>query len=104
NLDRTLFLLIRMAYPLFVFTLVTGFYWAWADRDLLGALWWMSPKILLSFAMVVIYAACYHGRAAGWLRGPRLANVLLIGFGGLLGTYLLLEMFELTNYNFWDAA
>ncbi|MFM1920388.1 MAG: hypothetical protein RLZZ303_2022 [Candidatus Hydrogenedentota bacterium] len=104
NMDRTLFLLISMAYPLFVVTLVTGAYWAWADRELLGALWWMSPKIMLSLAMVVIYATCYHGRATGLLRGPRLANVLLIGVGSLLAAYLLLEIFGLTNYNFWGAT
>ena len=103
NMDRTLFLLISMAYPLFVVTLVTGAYWAWADRELLGALWWMSPKIMLSLAMVIIYATCYHGRATGLLRGPRLANVLLIGVGSLLAAYLLLEIFGLTNYNFWGA-
>lgn len=104
NLDQTLFQLIRLAYPLFVVTLVTGAYWAWSDRELLGSLWWMSPKILLSLAMVIIYATCYHGRAAGWLRGPRLANVLLIGFGGLITVYLLLEILELTNYNFWGVV
>jgi ABC-type uncharacterized transport system permease subunit len=104
QLDATLFHLIRMAYPLFVLTLILGAYWAWYDRALLGAYWWLSPKIILSLCMVVIYAVCYHGRAAGWLRGPRLANVLVIGIGGLLASYLVLEIFHLTNYNFWDGA
>lgn len=104
QLDATLFNLIRMAYPLFVLTLVLGAYWAWYDRALLGAYWFLSPKIILSLCMVVIYAVAYHGRAAGWLRGPRLANVLVIGIGGLLASYLVLEILNLTNYNFWGAA
>jgi hypothetical protein len=54
--------------------------------------------------MVVLYAVAYHGRSAGWLRGPKLAMMLVVGIGGLLVTYLGLEILELTNYNFWGGA
>ncbi|MBI1319128.1 MAG: hypothetical protein GC168_09290 [Candidatus Hydrogenedens sp.] len=101
NLDSVLFGLIRTGYPLFILTLVLGFYWAWVDRELLGRLWWASPKIVLSFCMVVLYASCYHGRSRGSLRGPKLAMLLAAGFGLLMSAYLLLELSTLTNYNFW---
>lgn len=104
HLDRTLFSLVRVAYPMFVWTLILGCYWAWYDRAQLGEFWWMSPKILLSLCMVVIYAASYHGRAVGWLRGARLARFLFIGIGIMLSAYLALEILGLTNYNFWGGA
>jgi ABC-type transport system involved in cytochrome c biogenesis permease subunit len=104
HLDGTLYLLIRVAYPLFIWTLALGAYWAWYQRELLGAYWWFSPKIVLSLCMVVLYAVAYHGRSAGWLRGPKLAMMLVVGIGGLLVTYLGLEILELTNYNFWGGA
>jgi len=104
NLDGVLYGLIRIGYPLFLLTLVMGLYWTWYDRALLGPLWFASPKILLSFCMAALYAACFHGRARGALRGPKLAMLLAAGFGALLGAYLLLELLTLTNYNFWDDA
>jgi ABC-type uncharacterized transport system permease subunit len=104
HLDGTLFALVRLAYPMFVWTLILGYYWAWYDRAQLGEFWWMSPKIVLSLCMVVIYAASYHGRALGWLRGARLARFLLVGVGGMLFAYLFLEILGLTNYNFWGGG
>jgi HemX protein len=104
NLDSVLFGLIRIGYPLFMVTLVMGLYWTWYDRALLGPLWFASPKILLSYCMAALYAACFHGRSRGALRGPKLAMLLAAGFGALLGAYLVLELLTLTNYNFWDDA
>lgn len=104
NLDKTLYQLIWMGYPLLLLTMVLGLYWAWTDRQLLGSMWWFSPKILLSILMVLLYAACFHLRILGWLRGPKLANLMFVGFGGLLLVYLLLEVLRITNYNFWVAG
>ena len=104
NLDTTLYQLIWMGYPLFLITMVLGLYWAWADRDLLGNMWWFSPKIFLSVLMVLLYGACFHLRALGLLRGPKLAGLVSIGFGALLIVYLVLELLRMTNYNFWVAG
>lgn len=104
HLDGSLFAMVRLAYPMFVWTLILGCYWAWYDRAQLGEYWWISPKILLSLCMVIIYAAAYHGRALGWLRGARLARFLLVGVGGILCAYLMLEILGLTNYNFWGGT
>lgn len=103
NLDKTLYQLIRLGYPLFVVTLVLGLYWAYDERDKLSATWWWSPKIFMSACMVVFYAITFHGRQLGRLRGPKLAYALYI-FGALLFGYLLLKNFPLSEYNFWGAG
>lgn len=105
DLDRTLYLLVLAGYPIFVVTLIMGLLWARFASETLSPTWWYSPKIALSAVMVLFYAASYHLRALGWLRGPKLAYFVFVGFGLLLAVYMLLELMQLTNYNFWgDAA
>ncbi|MCC6145884.1 MAG: cytochrome c biogenesis protein CcsA [Candidatus Hydrogenedentes bacterium] len=104
QLDRTLYLLISYGYPLFIVTLWLGIFWAWYERELLGSLWWASPKIGLSLLMVVLYSLSYHARARGWLRGPKLAYLIFSGFTVLLAAYLLLEVMHLKDYNFWGSV
>ena len=104
DLDRTLYLLVLFGYPMFVITLVLGLVWAWANPNPLSPTWWYSPKILLSALMVLFYAASFHSRSLGLLRGPKLAYFVFVGFAVLLGFYLVLETLRMTNYNFWGAA
>lgn len=104
QLDRTLSRLIGYGYPFFVVTLILGLLWAWVDRDLLGTLWWLAPKVLLSWVMVGFYAATFHARRSGRLRGPKLAYVVFFGFSLLLITYLVLALTNLNTYNFWEAV
>lgn len=104
HLDRTLFRLVGLGYPLFVLTLGMGMYWAMRDGDLLGSAWWLSPKIVLSAFMAAFYAVSFHARSGGLLRGPKLAYFVFVGFGLLLGVYLALEFLDLTNYNFYDGS
>jgi ABC-type transport system involved in cytochrome c biogenesis permease subunit len=103
HLDATLYRLIRLGYPLFVLTLGMGMYWALRDADLLSQAWWLSPKIVLSAFMAAFYAASFHARSLGLLRGPKLAYLVFVGFGLLLGVYLALEFLDLTNYNFYEG-
>lgn len=104
NMDRTLYMLIAYGYPVFLITLVLGVAWAWYDAGSLTASWWWSPKIIWSVVMVVFYAISFHARALGWLRGPKLAHLICVGFGILLGTYLMLELLQLLNYNFYQVG
>ncbi len=104
ELDRTLYQLIAFGYPLFVVTLWLGLFWAWYDSSSLSDTWWLSPKIVLSLVMVLLYSFSYHARARGWLRGPKLAYCVFWGFGLLLFAYLFLNVLGLTNYNFWGGA
>ena len=92
QLDRTLFQLIGIGYPVFVVTLVFGLFWAWAERSTLGSYWFVSPKVLFAIAMVAFYALSFHIRRFGLLRGPKLAYLVFFGFTLLLATYLALEL------------
>ena len=104
QLDQTLWRLIYYGYPLFVITLLLGLIWAWVDRDLLSPRWWLAPKVALSCAMAIFYAVAFHARKSGWLRGPKLAYLVLVGFSSLLMTYLVLAVTNLHGYNFWEGA
>jgi ABC-type uncharacterized transport system permease subunit len=104
QLDRTLFRLISIGYPVFVLTLILGFVWAYVDRELLGPTWFVSPKIVLSFVVVTLYAVSFHTRRFGWLRGPKLAYLNFFGFSAVLIAYFLLNVLEVAKANFWGAA
>lgn len=102
-LDKTLYRLIGVGYPAFVITALFGLAWAWAARDLLGDYWFVAPKILLSYAMVVLYAISFHVRRFGWLRGPKLAYLVFFGFTLLLATYLVVGIFQIGGQTFWGG-
>jgi len=104
NLDHILFALIKLGYPAFATTLLLGLIWAWNTPHILSPTWWLSPKIAHSILMVLFYALCYHARALGWLRGPKLAYLVFLGFGILLAAYFGLEAFRVTNTNFWGEV
>jgi ABC-type uncharacterized transport system permease subunit len=101
NLDRTLYRLIQIGYPVFVVALGLGMYWAWYENELLSSAWWMSPKVILSILMGAVYSICFHARRRGWLRGPKLATFVFVGVGLVLGVFVLLRVLELTNVNFY---
>lgn len=104
RLDATLYRLISVGYPSFVATAVLGLIWAWLQRDHLGAYWFASSKILLSFGMVALYAVSFHVRRLGLLRGPKLAYLIFFGFTFLLVTYLALGVMQLEGYSFWEST
>lgn len=104
QLDRTLSRLVTMGYPLFVLTLVLGGFWAHAQHELLGPRWWLAPKIVLSFALAVLYAVAYHRRRSGRLGGPKLAWLVFSGFAFVLAAYVVLTLLGLHTYNFWGAS
>ncbi len=104
DLDRILYRLIGVGYPLFVATLLLGLFWAWADRELLGPRWWLAPKILTALLMALFYGVTFHGRRFGFLRGRKLAYVVAAGFAVLLGAYVLLALLGLRTHNFWESA
>ena len=101
ELDKTLWASVRRGYLLFAITLLIGLAWAYTDRSLLGEYWYLSPKVLLSFVMVLFYAGCFHARRSGWLHGPRIAYWMLVGFLTFFTLYLVLELTGLRTYHFW---
>lgn len=104
KLDQTLWRLIYCGYPLFVVALLLGLIWSWADRDLLGPHWWLAPKVTLSWVMAIFYAVAFHARRSGWLRGPKLACLVVIGSSFLLLMYLVLAATNLRGYEFWGTT
>jgi HemX protein len=102
RLDHVLFRLIQFGYPLFAITMVLGFFWAYVDRELLGAHWYLAPKIVLAVVMASFYSLAFHSRRLGRLRGPKLAFFVCIGFTSLLAVYLVLGLTQLNNYRFWS--
>lgn len=103
RLDKVLFRLIGAGYPLFGATVVLGFFWAYLDRELLGAQWWLAPKVLMALVMALFYSLAFHSRRLGWLRGPKLAYFVFFGFTLLLAITITLGLTQLNNYNFWDT-
>ncbi len=104
NLDQTLFHLITIGYPVFVVSLILGVFWAWYEPDQLSRGWWLSPKIILSVCMCLVYAFCFHARRAGWLRGPKLAYLMFIGGGSLIGIFVFLRAMDWSTYNFLEVT
>ncbi|HOZ45501.1 MAG TPA: cytochrome c biogenesis protein CcsA [Candidatus Hydrogenedentes bacterium] len=102
DLDAALIRLVRYGYPLFMATLALGLVWAFIDRDLLGPFWWASPKVVLSCVMAAFYAILFHLRCAGRLRGPKLAELVFIGFFVLIASYVVLSILDLRGYSFWN--
>jgi len=100
QLDRTLYRLMAYGYPFFIITLGLGATWAWVDRDLLGAQWWLAPKVVRAFVMVMLYAVSFHARRSGRLRGPKLAYLVFLGFSTLLTLYVVLSLLGLNTRNF----
>lgn len=103
-LDATLYRLIAAGYASFIVTAALGLGWAFSARELLGEYWYISPKIFLSFAMVALYAVCFHGRGLGLLRGPNLAYLVFFGFSSLLALYLVVGAFQVGGAAFWGTA
>ena len=103
RLDQVLMRLISVGYPVFVFTFVLGFFYAWTERDLLDRYWFVSSKVVFAFVMAAFYAVSFHGRQFGWLRGPRLARFVFFGFMFLLATYLAFKLLNAAEYSFWGT-
>ncbi len=104
ELDTILYRLIRFGYPFFVITLTLGLIWAFIDRDLLGPYWWLSPKVLLSYVMAGFYAVTFHMRRLGRLRGPKLAQLVFLGFFLIIAGYMVLSILNLRVSYFWSAG
>lgn len=107
HLDGTLYRLIQYGYPFFVITLVLGLIGTVQFSEELNPTWWFSPKILravFSALMVILYAAAFHTRRIGWLRGQKLAYLVLIGSSIILGMYMLVGLAGVEGYRFWGKS
>ena len=99
QIDKTLYKLIGVGYPVFAVTLAFGFAWGWSQRESAEGLWFVSPRIILAMVMVIFYACCFHIRLMGLLRGPKLAYVVFFISTALFVSYLGIELMQAGGYN-----
>ncbi len=100
QIDKTLYKLIGVGYPVFAVTLVFGFAWAWTQREDSIGYWFASPRIILAVVMVIFYGCSFHIRRMGLLRGPKLAYLVFLVSTALFVSYLSIELMQLGGYNF----
>lgn len=104
KLDEILFRQMGLGYIFFGIAVGTGIAWVFFERELLGDTWWASPKIILSWVMLVFYAIVFHSRKWGLLRGPKLAYLVISGYVVLVVTYLVLGVMNMVTHNFWSGT
>ncbi len=104
QLDKTLFRMVSIGYPVFAVTVIVGLIWVRLDHELLGPYWWAAPKILISWIIFALFFASFHGRRRGLLRGTKLAYMVFLGFALILVVSIVLGLAGATTYNFWRSA
>jgi ABC-type transport system involved in cytochrome c biogenesis permease subunit len=104
RLDQILMRLIGLGYPIFGASVVLGYIWAWADRDPLKPYWYISNHVVFALVVVLFYAALFHTRRFGLLRGTKLAYVVIGGFTFVLTTYITFGVLGASNYSFFKGA
>ncbi len=86
-LDRLNQKLINMGFPLFVFAIFIGIYWAHVSK-ILGPNWPDDPKVVFTGITCLLYAALFHIRLLSVARGKRVAQLTIIAFVFVVLTFL----------------
>jgi cytochrome c-type biogenesis protein CcsB len=76
---------LAIGFPLITLGIISGALWAQAAW---GTIWGGDPKVLLSFFTWFIYLALIHYRLIGGWRGKKAAYLSIVGFIGVLITFL----------------
>ncbi|HWO70502.1 MAG TPA: c-type cytochrome biogenesis protein CcsB [Actinomycetota bacterium] len=88
-LDRLAYRTIAFAFPIWTFAVISGAIWA---QHAWGRYWGWDPKETWSFITWTVFAGYLHARATmGW-KGRRAAVLALVGFGSLLVTYYVVNL------------
>ena len=90
TLDRTTYVVIAFAFPVWTFAVIAGAIWAEAAW---GRYWGWDPKETWSFITWVLYAGYLHSRAtAGW-KGRKAAWVAVAAAAALIIDYYVVNIF-----------
>ncbi|MEO6204927.1 MAG: c-type cytochrome biogenesis protein CcsB [Mycobacteriales bacterium] len=90
SLDRTTYVVIAFAFPVWTFAVIAGAIWAEAAW---GRYWGWDPKETWSFITWVLYAGYLHARAtAGW-KGRKSAWVAVAAAAALIIDYYVVNIF-----------
>lgn len=76
---------IAIGFPLITLGIISGALWA---QTAWGTIWGGDPKVLLSFFTWFIYLLLIHYRLIGGWRGKKAAYLAIVGFIGVLVTFL----------------
>jgi cytochrome c-type biogenesis protein CcsB len=89
-LDRSAYVVVAFAFPVWTFAIIAGGIWAEAAW---GRYWGWDPKETWSFITWVLYAGYLHARAtAGW-KGRKAAWVAVAAAGALIVDYYVVNIF-----------
>ncbi len=90
SLDRTTYVVVAFAFPVWTFAVIAGAIWAEAAW---GRYWGWDPKETWSFITWVLYAGYLHARAtAGW-KGRKAAWVAVAAAAALIIDYYVVNIF-----------
>ena len=90
SLDRSTYVVIAFAFPIWTFAIIAGGIWAEAAW---GRYWGWDPKETWSFITWVLYAGYLHSRAtAGW-KGRKAAWVAVAAAAALIIDYYVVNIF-----------
>ncbi|MDP7639382.1 MAG: cytochrome c biogenesis protein CcsA [Candidatus Hydrogenedentes bacterium] len=104
RLDQILMRLMGMGYQFFGAALIFGFIWALADRESVQPHWYISSHVVFALVVVLFFAALFHLRRFGLLRGTKLAYLVIGGFLFVLTTYITFGVLRASDYSFFEAA
>ncbi len=83
---------ILLGFPLLTIGALSGVLWAVQDPRTMGPQWFLTPKVILTAVIWLIYASLLHVRLAPSWRGARAAWLSILGF------VLLLVVFAAVNW------
>lgn len=92
TLDLINYRCVGIGFPLLTLGIITGSLWAKSEW---GMYWSWEPRETWSLITWIIFAALLHARiTAGW-RGKRSAILTIVGFAVMLGSFLVIRIFDL---------
>ena len=89
--ERVNYLAVQIGFALLTIGLISGLIRALGHDSKLGSHWWLSPKVILSFAAYALYAVVLHSPINPTFRGPKTAVLSIAGFVLLIGTLVAVQ-------------
>ncbi len=96
RLERLTLAWVTLGFPLLTIGLITGLVRALDPRvhDSLGPHWYATPKVVLAFAVWVVYALVLHSPINPVFRGRKAAVLSVFGFLLMIGTIVATEFMK----------
>jgi ABC-type uncharacterized transport system permease subunit len=97
GLEHLTFTAVTLGFALLTCGLIAGLIWQlrlerFSGQTRLGDRWWASPKVVLAFAVWVVYAVVLHARINPVFRGRKVAVLSIVGCLLMVGTLVALNL------------